>query len=69
MNTALVAVRFKSARSSLTSIHFTGTVYHVPPGFAKLVVEQEQVAEYVDEEPATPQEPAAEGAKAQKKKR
>jgi hypothetical protein len=53
MDTGLVTIRFRTCRSSLTSCHYAGIEYEVPASFARQVVEQERVAEYVvpDAEP------------------
>lgn len=50
---ALISIRFKSSRSTLTGCHVTGVVYPVTPDFARQVVEVEGVAEYVEAEPVS----------------
>lgn len=61
IDSGLVSVRFTSARATLTGAHYAGVLYHVPPAFAQLVVEQERVAVYAEDAPA--------GEEPQKKKR
>lgn len=47
MTPALVTVRFRSARAGLCGVHYSGIDYDVPAAFAKQVVEEEHVADYV----------------------
>lgn len=43
----LVTVRFRSSRAGLCGVHHSGINYDVPAAFAKQVVEDEHVADYV----------------------
>lgn len=47
MRPDLVTIRFHTARATLTSVHYAGIHYDVDRTFAKTVVDEERVAEYV----------------------
>jgi hypothetical protein len=50
----LVTVRFTTSRGGICGVHHSGMEYEVPPAFARQVVEQEHVAEYVTSQGAVP---------------
>lgn len=64
MRPDLVTIRFKTARATLTSVHYAGVDYDVERAFAHEMVHQERVADFV-----TPQASESAPALTGKKKR